>query len=180
VTLFAAGTYILVVLLGELVLRGSPAAALADEIHSALLLAILFSVAFLTFRMAPQALRPPSIDVEAPVLDPQLLERLKTLMEVDEVFREEGLSIGMLADRVGTQEYKLRQLINAHLGFKNFNAFLHQYRIREAQRLLKDPAHRHLGVAQIAYEVGYGSLASFNKAFKDLTGRTPTELRDSR
>ena len=94
-------------------------------------------------------------------------------------YRQEGLSIRGLADRVGTQEHKLRQMINAELGFKNFNAFLHHYRIREAQRALTDPARAHLGVAQIAYEVGYRSLGTFNKAFKDVTGRTPTEIRSS-
>jgi hypothetical protein len=40
---------------------------------------------------------------------------------------------------VGTQEHKLLQMTNAELGFKNFNAFLHNYRIREAQAALTDP-----------------------------------------
>jgi AraC-like DNA-binding protein len=101
-------------------------------------------------------------------------------MDVDEAFREEGLTIGALADRVGTQEHKLRELINAQLGFKNFNAFLHQYRIRAAEKALADPAQYYMGIAQIAYDVGYRSLATFNKAFKELTGRTPTERRESR
>jgi AraC-like DNA-binding protein len=49
------------------------------------------------------------------------------------VFREEGLTIADLAQRLGVQEYRVRQFINAQLGFRNFNAFLHQYRLREAQ-----------------------------------------------
>jgi AraC-like DNA-binding protein len=178
--LVVAGTYILLVLVGEVLLRESPSAALADKVHGALLLVTLFAVTFLAFRIAPQILKPPTVDSDSPAVDPKLLERLKTLMEVDEVFREEGLTIGALADRVGTQEHKLRELINAQLGFKNFNAFLHHYRVREAEKVLTDPTQAHMGVAQIAYDVGYRSLATFNKAFKELTGRTPTERRDSR
>lgn len=34
-------------------------------------------------------------------------------------------------------------------------------------------------VTRIAYAVGYGSLSAFNAAFRELTGRTPTEYRDS-
>jgi AraC-like DNA-binding protein len=178
--LVVAGTYILVVLVGEFLLRDSPSAPLADTLHSAALVATLFAVAFLAFRIAPQVLKPAAVDADTPVLDPKLLERLKTAMEADEVFREEGLTIRGLADRIGTQEHKLRELINAQLGFKNFNAFLHHYRIREAEKSLTDPSQSHMGVAQIAYEVGYRSLATFNKAFKELTGRTPTERRESR
>jgi AraC-like DNA-binding protein len=72
---------------------------------------------------------------------------------------------------------RVRQLINLQLGFRNFNAFLHHYRIREAQQALADPAKRHLSVAQIAYEVGYRSLGPFNRAFKEATGRTPSDYR---
>lgn len=93
------------------------------------------------------------------------------------MFREEGLTISTLAARLDAQEYRVRQLINAQLGFRNFNAFLNHYRVREARKTLGDPARRHLGIAQVAYEVGYSSLGPFNKAFKERTGRTPSEFR---
>jgi AraC-like DNA-binding protein len=178
--LVVAGTYMLLELLGELVFQGSSAADLAAAVHSFLLLGVLFGVAVAILRTAPQVLKPAAIDSPTPAADPELLNRLKKLVEVEEVFREEGLSIRGLAERLGSQEYKLRDLINSQLGFKNFNAFLHHYRIREASKVLADPTKEHLGVAEVAYDVGYRSLATFNKAFKDLTGRTPTEMRGSR
>jgi AraC-like DNA-binding protein len=102
------------------------------------------------------------------------------LIEVGEVFKEEGLSIGSLSERLGAQEYKLRQLINAQLGFKNFNAFLNRFRVAAAEKMLADPGKAHLGVAEVAFQVGYRSLGTFNRAFKDTTGRTPSEYRASR
>jgi len=178
--LIVAGTYILLVLVAEVFLRDSSAGGVAEQVHGVLLLATLFSVSFLAFRVSPQLLKPPTLDVSTPAIDPKLVDRLKSLMEVDEVFREEGLSIGTLADRVGMPEHKLRDLINTQLGFKNFNAFLHHYRIRAAQKALTDPAQAHLGIAEIAYDVGYRSLATFNKAFKETIGRTPKEVREPR
>ena len=74
----------------------------------------------------------------------------------------------------------MRQVINSQLGFKNFNAFVNHYRVREAGQVLADPARMHLGVAEVAYQVGFRSLGPFNKAFKELTGLTPTEYRASR
>lgn len=177
--LAVAGTYMLIELLGEVVLRGSPSARLADTLHSGLVLAIVFGVSLAALRASPDVLRPAKVALEGTVADPMLLERLKKLVEDEAVFRQEGLTIRGLAERVGTQEHKLRELINSQLGFKNFNAFLHHYRIQEALKALTDPARAHLGVAQIAYEVGYRSLATFNKAFKDQLGRTPTEVRSS-
>ncbi len=178
--LVIAGIYMLIELLGELVFRGSPSERLADTLHSGLVLVIVFGASLVAVRTSPEVLRPVKSSLENPATDPVVLGRLKKAMDEDGVFRQEGLTIRSLAERVGTQEHKLRHLINSELGFKNFNAFLHHYRIREAQEALTDPARAHLGIAQIAYEVGYRSLATFNKAFKDLTGRTPTELRSSR
>jgi len=151
-----------------------------DTLHSGLVLVIVFGVSLVAMRTSPEVLRPVKASLESPATDPMVLGRLKKVMEEDGVFRQEGLTIRILAERVGSPEHKLRQLINSELGFKNFNAFLDHYRIREAQQALTDPARAHLGIAQIAYEVGYRSLATFNRAFKDLTGRTPTDLHSSR
>jgi AraC-like DNA-binding protein len=175
--LAVSGTYILLELLGEILFTGSPAEALAEGVHSLAVLALVLGVAFFSFRIAPEVLRAAPTALDAPALDPALAERLRRLVEVDEVFRQEGLTIGDLAKRLGAQEYKVRQLINAQLGFKNFNAFLNRYRIEAAERVLADPGSAHLGVAEIAYQVGYRSLGTFNRAFKDATGRTPSERR---
>jgi len=55
---------------------------------------------------------------------PILLRRLDYLMTVERIYRQEGLSIGGLAARLDLPEYRLRQVINEGLGYRNFNAFL--------------------------------------------------------
>lgn len=178
--LAVSGTYILLELLGEVLFTGSASEALAENVHSFAVLALVLGVAFYSLRIAPEVLRAPRAALDGPALDPALAERLQRLLEVDEVFRQEGLTIGDLAERLGAQEYKVRQLINAQLGFRNFNVFLNRVRIAAAEKVLADPNRAHLGVAEIAYQVGYRSLGTFNRAFKDVTGRTPSEARASR
>ena len=178
--LWLAGTYILAELLAEAFLLGSPAEAAAGLLNAAATFVIVFGLTAASVRVRPDILRPPRLPPDAPVLDKHLAERLRGLVESDQVFRQEGLTIGALAERLDAQEYKVRQLINDQLGFRNFNAFLNHYRVRDAQRALADPARRHRSVAEVAYEVGYRSLGPFNKAFKDATGLTPTEFRASR
>jgi AraC-like DNA-binding protein len=175
--LAVSGTYILLELLGEVLFTGSTTETLAEGVHSLGVLALVLGVSFFSLRVAPEVLRAPRMGLDSPALDPALADRLQRLVEVDEVFRQEGLTIGDLAKRLGAQEYKVRQLINAQLGFKNFNAFLNRYRIAAAEKVLADPTRAHLGVAEIAYQVGYRSLGTFNRAFKDVTGRTPSEFR---
>jgi len=178
--LVIAGTYIFLEIIGETLLSGTASEAFADRVHSTAALALAFGVCFVSMRVNAAILRPAQPSLELPALDPALAEQLHRLVEVDQVFRQEGLTIAVLARRLGAQEYKVRQLINAQLGFKNFNAFLHHFRIGEAQKVLGDSTKGHLGVAEVAYQVGYRSLATFNKAFREITGQTPTEFRASR
>jgi AraC-like DNA-binding protein len=102
--------------------------------------------------------------------------RLEALMG-DGVYREEGLTVAVLAEKVGVPEHQLRKLINGGLGFRNFSAFLNERRIDDAKDLLGDPANARRQVLQIALDLGYGSIAPFNRAFKNATGKTPTEFR---
>jgi len=105
------------------------------------------------------------------------LNRLQNLMTTERTYRQEGLTIGLLAVRLGLPEYRLRTLINDGLGHRNFNAFLNRYRLDEAKAALADPDQAEVPVLTIALDAGFQSLAPFNRAFKADTGLTPTEFR---
>ncbi|MBI1391252.1 MAG: helix-turn-helix domain-containing protein [Alphaproteobacteria bacterium] len=113
---------------------------------------------------------------EVPPADRADYERLQSIMN-DGAYKEEGLTIGALASRVGLPEHQLRRLINRELGFKNFSSFLAARRIEDAKKELADPTRSRRQIVQIALELGYGSIAPFNRAFKAATGVTPTEFR---
>lgn len=98
-------------------------------------------------------------------------------MAQQRLWRRERLGIGGLAEALGTQEYLLRRAINRHLGYRNFNDFLHDYRLREAAERLADASQGHLPVLTIALDCGYGSIGPFNRAFKSRFGVTPTQYR---
>ena len=104
-------------------------------------------------------------------------ETLVALMESDHFYRTQGLTIRTLSDHMKVPEHQLRALINQSLGYKNFSAFLNDYRLAEAKELLSDIEHARLPVLTIAMDVGFNSLAPFNRAFKLAEGITPTEYR---
>ncbi len=104
--------------------------------------------------------------------------RKALLSSMDEgVYRQSGLTISALARSLDHPEHRVRRLINGHLGYRNFSAFLNSYRIPEAQKILADPDQVRKPVLTLALELGYGSLGPFNRAFKAATGQTPTEYR---
>ncbi len=109
--------------------------------------------------------------------DATLLSALRRLMEYDKAYREEGLSIGTLAGKLGIPEHALRRLINRRLGFRNFNAFLNFYRLDDVTAALADPAQEAVPILTIALDAGFQSLGPFNRAFKAQTGVTPSEFR---
>jgi AraC-like DNA-binding protein len=106
-----------------------------------------------------------------------LVDRLEALMRADRVYREEGLTISALAQRLAVPEYRLRRAINQRLGFRNFNAFLNRYRVDEVKAALADPQQAEVPVLTLAMDAGFQSLGPFNRAFKAETGQTPTEFR---
>jgi AraC-like DNA-binding protein len=108
------------------------------------------------------------------------LERLMRLIEEERICEQEGLTLARLADRVGLPEYRLRKLIHEELGYRNFNALLHDHRIREACRRLGDPDQRRTPILTIALSVGYASINTFNRGFRERTGVTPSAWREAR
>lgn len=125
----------------------------------------------------PEA-EPQSVESVAPVdeVPAEIVQAITEQMEIEKAYREMGLTIGQLAKQLELQEYRLRRIINAGMGYRNFNDFLNSYRIREASQRLRDETET--AVLNIALDVGFRSLSSFNKAFKDTQLMTPTAYRN--
>ena len=93
------------------------------------------------------------------------------------LYREAGLTIAMLAKKLNLPEYRLRAFIHKKLGYRNFNAMLHSYRIEDASEALADKENPSVPVLTIALSVGYQSITPFNNAFREIKGATPSEFR---
>jgi AraC-like DNA-binding protein len=113
---------------------------------------------------------------EDPTLAP-LAERLKRHMTDTLAWRDETLTIASLATQLGEQEYRLRRTINRHLGYRNFASFLNGYRLDEVRAALADKSQSEVPILTIALDAGFGSLGTFNRAFRDAEGMTPSAFR---
>jgi AraC-like DNA-binding protein len=176
---------IIIVLLAELAL-GTNAAPAWLSLGNVIIIALLtagFAVSMLQLNPEFFAAEPDVTSINrarrAATSDPATdIQRKKLLDLMDTGFHQEtGLTIRLLAEKLDIPEHQLRRLINGQLGFRNFSAFLNQYRIAAAKIQLGDPERVRIPVLTIALELGYASLGPFNRAFKALTDMTPTEHR---
>jgi len=62
---------------------------------------------------------------------------------------------------------------------KNFNDFINEYRVIDTARKMQDPAYDHITLLGIAFESGFNSKRTFNRVFKEMTGKSPVEFKNS-
>ncbi|MBD2715084.1 helix-turn-helix domain-containing protein [Microvirga sp. STR05] len=102
-------------------------------------------------------------------------KRLLHHMQVAHPYLEPELTLGELAAQLRTNTSWLSKVINTGCG-QNFNDFINEYRVREAERCLRDPKFRHYTLLAVALEAGFNSKSTFNRVFKKLRGLTPSEV----
>lgn len=107
---------------------------------------------------------------------PQLGARWRESTQQSGWWREPGLSLSELARRLGTNTSQLSRAINQGLG-QSFPDMINAMRASEVARRLEsgDPPERDL--LELAFEAGFNSKASFNRAFKAVYGIAPSEYR---
>ena len=120
----------------------------------------------------------PSTQAEIPLIFQKSFAKLTDFIEAGN-FKQTELTIKQLAITLEIPEHQLRELINQCLGFKNFSSFLNSYRIPAACSQFENIENIRKPILTIALELGYGSIGPFNRAFKDITGQTPTQFRQS-
>jgi len=102
---------------------------------------------------------------------------LKKAMEAGLFYQDAELSLAALADSLDMHTRELSGIINVAFR-KNFNDFVNEYRIRAVTRKMKDPAYDRLTLLGIAFDSGFNSKTTFNRTFRQMTGKSPAEYKN--
>lgn len=84
------------------------------------------------------------------------------------------LTLDILAEDLHISKFHISHLLNQKLGI-SFSAYLNNIRIHRACFLLNKSENK---ISDISEEVGFGSIRSFNRAFKNVMNMTPIEYRN--
>ena len=113
------------------------------------------------------------IDLET---EKNLKKMLKNLFEKEKIYRHSDLRITMISESLQINRTYISHLINEEFGM-NFNEFVNQYHVREAEELRKSGENNSHTLNCITEKVGFGSCNSFTRAFKEYKGITPGQFR---
>ena len=117
-----------------------------------------------------------SIELSSEAAD-ELKQRLEKLIETHQPHLDEGISLGKLASLLGVTTHQLSELLNIHMSI-SFYDYLNHLRYEESLKLLQNAWHEY-SITDIAYRSGFNNRNSFYKVFKEKTGLTPTQFKNS-
>ena len=104
----------------------------------------------------------------------EIFEHLEKLVTAEKLYTYTDLNIGMVAKRLGHNANRVSESINA-IANCNFNDYINQKRIAAFKTKIEQGEHQQKTLLSLAFECGFNSKTSFNRAFKKLTDLTPTQ-----
>jgi len=104
------------------------------------------------------------------------LETLARVMSQGKAYQNEDLSLNSLAAEVGLSAHQLSELINSRLGM-GFSRYVRERRVEAAKALLLAAPSQ--SILSVSLDTGFRSQSAFYAAFKELTGQSPGDFRES-
>ncbi|GHF17783.1 hypothetical protein GCM10017044_10270 [Kordiimonas sediminis] len=112
--------------------------------------------------------------------DIKRIENAIVRLAEDNLYLQPDLRLKDFADHVGMDERQLSRQLKAVSGDR-FPKHVQRLRIEKAKKLILDAekAGTKANFLRISFDAGFSAKSSFNKAFKDETGVTPTQWRSA-
>jgi AraC-like DNA-binding protein len=151
-------------------IRQAPLVILIVWLAVALIMALTNSP--LLRRLVP-SLTPPAGDAER-----ALFARIERLMQDEQPWSDPDFDVGTLARLLKTYPNAVSKALS-RAGDTTFYDYVNAHRVREAQRLLKDPVESRFKVEALGRQAGFRARSTFFKLFRQHTGLTPAEYRAS-
>ncbi|WP_177189396.1 helix-turn-helix domain-containing protein [Chitinophaga sp. YR573] len=99
---------------------------------------------------------------------------LKKAMEQDLLYLNPELNLALLSRHTGLPQKTISLVLNQHLQ-KSFNEFVNEYRIKAFKENIRQLQQDNLTILAMAFDAGFNSQATFQRAFRSNTGMSPRE-----
>jgi AraC-like DNA-binding protein len=103
-----------------------------------------------------------------------LLEYFKT----HKPYFNSELSMQTLTEELKIPKHQLTEVLNTVIG-KNFFQFVNEFRVEATKQKLADPNNDKFSLEAIGYDCGFSSKSSFFSVFKNISGQTPMQFKNS-
>jgi YesN/AraC family two-component response regulator len=105
----------------------------------------------------------------------KIKKELAVLMETQLLFERPDLTLTEVAKKLNTNSVVLSKVVNQHFGL-NFNDYINQYRVNAVIKRIELPQYKNQTLLAIAFDSGFNSKATFNRAFKKFTNKNPKDF----
>ncbi|MEL7121124.1 MAG: helix-turn-helix domain-containing protein [Bacteroidota bacterium] len=144
--------------------------------------ALTYSIGFWGFKMKNSTnldnkVSKLSKEKTAPLISPQMYEQAKTIisyMDKKQCYLDPELTLRDFAQDLGLHPNRVSTIVNQVLE-KPFRDFLNTYRIELFKSKIAEEGSNNKTLLGLAYESGFNSKATFNRAFKKQEGVSPNE-----
>ena len=104
------------------------------------------------------------------------ISTMENIMESDQLYLNPDLSLQTFSEKTEIPKHFISEVLNVHLN-KTFTQFVNEYRIQEFIKLYTNDQNNQFSILGIANSVGFKNKATFNTAFKKITGFSPSEYK---
>ncbi|PJJ84970.1 helix-turn-helix domain-containing protein [Mucilaginibacter auburnensis] len=119
---------------------------------------------------------PSKVEVTSALLiDQAIMEKINFVMVNDKLYLNADLTLADLALYLKLPTKTVSTTINIAFG-KSFNSYVNSFRIEEVKQRFKTADLEKFTLLAIAYESGFNSKATFNRTFKEQTGKSPSDF----
>lgn len=101
--------------------------------------------------------------------------KIESILETQQLYQNPELTLTDVAKKLNTNAAIISKTINQGFGL-NFNDFINNYRIEAVKNSFKQGEHKKSTLLGIAFDCGFNSKATFNRAFKKNTGLSPKDF----
>ena len=105
----------------------------------------------------------------------EIFDKIQTLVETRQVWRDPAITREAFADMVGCNRTYFSEVLKEKTGM-NYSQFMNSCRIREALRVLSDPADN-TPLKDLSTKLGFMTIGTFYSAFRQNIGMPPAAYR---
>ncbi|MDF2552617.1 MAG: hypothetical protein K0R77_1892 [Chryseobacterium sp.] len=102
--------------------------------------------------------------------------KLDDFVGTKQLFRDCDLTLDSLASKTEINKYQISEMLNSYKN-KPFYRYINEYRIEYFKKSVELAIERNdnINFLSFAYDAGFKSKSSFNRYFKEIIGKTPSE-----